>query len=81
MSQQNSNMNNLKTAEKDANKDPISGAHGAHPVGVSLGAVGVGAATGAAGGAIAGPLGAVAGAAVGAVVGDSAARHADGRPG
>lgn len=52
-----------------ANKDPITGTPGAHPVGVGLGAIGGGAAMGAAAGAVAGPIGAVAGAAVGAVVG------------
>ncbi len=45
------------------------GVVGEHPIGVGLGAVGIGAATGAVGGAVAGPIGAVAGAAVGAVVG------------
>ena len=54
---------------KHANKDPITGTPGAHPVGVGLGAVGGGAAVGAAAGAVAGPIGAVAGAAIGAVVG------------
>lgn len=76
MSQQNTNKTNLKPQGADANKDPISGAHGAHPVGVSLGAAGVGAAVGAAGGAVAGPIGAVAGAAVGAVVGGLAGKAA-----
>ena len=61
MNQQNANMTNSGTATL-----------GSHPVGVGLGAVGVGAAAGAAGGAIAGPVGAVAGAAVGAVVGGMA---------
>lgn len=51
-----------------ANRDPITGAPGSHPVGTGLGAAGGGAA-GAAIGAIGGPVGAVAGAVVGAVVG------------
>ncbi len=51
-----------------ANRDPISGASGSHPVGVGVGAAG-GAATGAAIGTIAGPIGTIVGGAVGAVVG------------
>lgn len=73
MNQQN--LNDPKSGA-DANKDPITGAAGAHPVGVGLGAVGAGAAAGAAGGAIAGPIGAVAGAAIGAVVGGFAGKAA-----
>ncbi|MFZ4575355.1 MAG: hypothetical protein ACOYN0_13220 [Phycisphaerales bacterium] len=53
----------------DANPDPITGEHGSHPVGTTLGAVGIGAAMGAVGGAILGPAGVVAGAVTGAVVG------------
>jgi hypothetical protein len=53
---------------RDANRDPLSGAPGAHPVGVGVGAAGAGAA-GAAIGAALGPAGSIAGAAVGAVVG------------
>jgi len=74
------NSKNLNTNEKrtaDANLDPISGAPGAHPVGVGLGAaiggaaagIGTGAALGAATGTVVGPVGTVIGAAVGAVVG------------
>lgn len=70
------NKNNPATPSKDANKDPITGAIGAHPVGVGLGAVGAGAAAGAAGGMIAGPVGAAAGAAIGAVVGGLAGKAA-----
>lgn len=62
-------LTNVKPDESQANRDPLTGATGAHPVGVGLGAVGGGAAIGAAGGAIGGPVGAVIGAAVGAVVG------------
>lgn len=54
--------------EKDENLDPISGAPGAHPVGVGVGAATAGA-TGAAIGMAAGPVGAAVGAAVGAVAG------------
>jgi uncharacterized protein YcfJ len=53
----------------DANRDPITGEPGAHPVGTGVGAAG-GAVTGAAiGTAVGGPVGAVVGAAVGGVAG------------
>lgn len=61
--------------ERDANRDPLSGAPGAHPIGVGVGATG-GAATGAAIGATVGPVGAVVGAAVGGVVGGLAGKAA-----
>ncbi len=53
----------------DANRDPITGEAGAHPVGTGLGAATAGAAVGAAGGAAAGPVGAVVGAVAGGIVG------------
>lgn len=62
------------TTKTDANRDPLTGAPGAHPVGTGLGAA-TGAAGGAVAGAIAGPVGAVAGAAVGAVVGGVAGKR------
>lgn len=52
----------------DRNPDPITGAPGAHPTGVGIGAA-AGGATGAALGAIGGPVGAAIGAVAGAVVG------------
>lgn len=52
-----------------ANRDPLTGEPGAHPVGVGVGAAAGGLAAGAAVGTVAGPLGTVVGAAVGAVVG------------
>jgi hypothetical protein len=58
---------------KDENRDPITGAPGAHPIGVAAGAA-AGGATGAAVGAVAGPAGAVVGAAVGAVAGGLAGK-------
>lgn len=74
-------MNDPNTASKlcsstttDANKDPITGTPGAHPVGTGLGAIGAGAAAGAAGGMIGGPIGMVAGAAIGAVAGGLAGK-------
>jgi hypothetical protein len=60
----------------DANRDPISGAPGAHPVGVGAGATGGGATGAAIGGAVGGPVGAVVGAAVGAVAGGLAGKGA-----
>ena len=62
-------MTTRRDHEVDTNADPITGAHGAHPVGVGLGAAAAGAAAGAAGGAVAGPVGAVVGAVAGAVAG------------
>jgi len=59
---------NLEKAEDKLNPDPITGAHGSHPVGTGLGAAGAGAA-GAAIGMMAGPIGAAVGAAVGALAG------------
>ena len=63
-------MTTRKDVKKvDTNPDPITGAHGAHPVGVGLGTAVAGAAAGAAGGAVAGPAGAIVGAVVGGVAG------------
>lgn len=63
-----------KQRKADANRDPISGAPGAHPIGVGLGAAAGGAAAGAAVGTVAGPVGTLAGAAIGAVVGGLAGK-------
>ena len=60
-------MANIKDTN-DMNRDPISGAPGAHPVGTGLGAA-AGATAGAVVGSVAGPVGTVVGGAVGAVVG------------
>ena len=57
-----------------ANRDPLTGAPGAHPVGTGVGAVAGGIATGAAVGTVAGPVGTAIGAAVGAVVGGLAGK-------
>ncbi|MBF2028109.1 MAG: hypothetical protein IGS48_15305 [Oscillatoriales cyanobacterium C42_A2020_001] len=54
--------------EADANRDPITGQPGAHPVGTGLGAAAAGT-IGTALGAIAGPVGAGVGAVAGSVVG------------
>lgn len=60
--------------EADANRDPITGAPGAHPVGVGVGAAAGGAATGAVVGTMAGPIGTAIGAAAGAIVGGLAGK-------
>ncbi len=61
-------MTHEEDAAADANRDPITGAPGALPVGVGLGSAG-GAALGAALGSTAGPAGTAVGAAIGGVVG------------
>ena len=61
--------------EPDANRDPITGAPGAHPVGVGVGATG-GAAAGAAIGSLGGPVGTVVGAAIGGIAGGLAGKGA-----
>ena len=66
-----------KIDQKLANRDPITGASGSHPVGTAAGSAG-GAAVGAVvGGAVGGPVGAVIGGVVGAVAG-GATGHAAG---
>ncbi|MBC8118039.1 MAG: hypothetical protein H7X75_00495 [Burkholderiaceae bacterium] len=60
---------------KDANRDPISGAPGSHPVGTAIGASAGGIAAGAAAGTLAaGPVGTIVGAAIGAVAGGLAGK-------
>jgi hypothetical protein len=63
-----------KTRDENANRDPISGEPGAHPVATGLGAAAGGAAAGAAVGTVAGPVGTLVGAAVGVVVGGLAGK-------
>src|SRR6186997_1972627 len=60
----------------DSNPDPITGAPGAHPVGVAAGGAGGAAAGAAIGGAIGGPVGAVVGGALGAIGGGLAGKGA-----
>jgi hypothetical protein len=60
--------------KEDHNEDPLSGEHGAHPVGTGAGTAIGGAAAGAAGGALGGPVGAVVGAVVGGVAGGLAGK-------
>jgi len=66
----------VQTDDRDRNEDPITGAPGAHPVGVGAGAALGGVAAGAAAGAVAGPIGVVAGAIVGGVAGGYAGKAA-----
>lgn len=60
--------------ESSANRDPLSGAPGAHPVGTGVGAALGGAAAGALTGTVAGPVGTLVGAAIGAIVGGLAGK-------
>src|SRR5438128_1226937 len=65
-----------QTSDVDpANRDPITGAPGAHPVGTGVGAA-AGAATGAAIGAVGGPAGAAVGLVAGGVIGGLAGKAA-----
>lgn len=57
-----------------ANRDPLTGAIGSHPVGTGIGAALGGAAAGAATGTVVGPVGTVIGAAVGAIAGGLAGK-------
>ena len=57
-----------KFSDRDANRDPLTGEPGSHPVGTGVGAAG-GAAAGAAVGAVGGPVGMVVGGVVGAIAG------------
>ena len=68
------NRNIEKETGRDANRDPITGAAGSHPVGTGLGAAAGGIAAGAAVGTVAGPVGTVIGAAVGAIAGGLAGK-------
>ena len=60
----------------DANRDPITGTPGAHPVGTGVGAAGGGAAGAAIGAAVGGPVGAAVGLTAGAVAGGLAGKGA-----
>ena len=63
-----------KQEDRDANRDPLSGTSGAHPIGTGVGAALGGAAVGAAAGTVAGPAGTLIGAAIGAVIGGLAGK-------
>lgn len=67
-------MNSIKDKTPDANRDPITGTPGAHPVATGVGAALGGAVAGAAAGSIAGPVGTVVGTAAGAIAGGLAGK-------
>lgn len=69
-----SNKPDKYNEEPDANRDPISGSPGAHPVGTGAGAAGGAAAGAAIGGAVGGPVGFAAGGVAGAVAGGLAGK-------
>ena len=70
-------INNITVANEDElNRDPLSGAPGAHPLGTGAGAASGGLTGAAVGMAIGGPVGSVIGAAVGAVAGGLSGKSA-----
>jgi len=69
-------MKTTRVDDKAADRDPITGAPGAHPLGTGLGAAAGGMAAGAAAGTVAGPVGTAVGAAAGAIVGGLAGKAA-----
>lgn len=71
---QHTNQDKDSRRGTDANRDPITGAPGAHPVGTGLGAAAGGAAAGAAVGSVAGPVGTAAGVVAGAIIGGLAGK-------
>ncbi|HEV7672557.1 MAG TPA: hypothetical protein VGS22_28905 [Thermoanaerobaculia bacterium] len=69
-------MNDQSVEQHDANRDPLTGAPGAHPVGTGLGAVGGGTTGAVIGAVVGGPVGAVVGAAIGGTAGGLAGKGA-----
>ena len=73
-----SNTDRARDERHDANRDPITGAPGSHPIGTGVGAAAGGAAAGAGVGAVmsgpAAPVGAAIGAVVGAIAGGLAGK-------
>jgi hypothetical protein len=63
----------IERRKEETNRDPITGAPGAHPVGTGIGA----AAAGMAAGAVAGPVGAAVGAVAGGLIGKRVAEAID----
>jgi len=63
-----------KDHKADANRDPITGSPGSHPVGTGLGAAAGGFGAGALAGSLGGPIGTAIGAVVGAVAGGLAGK-------
>ena len=74
MARRNKTVHETDKPGADANRDPITGEPGAHPVGTGLGTAAGGAAAGAAAGLAAGPVGAAVGAVVGGVAGGLAGK-------
>ncbi|MDX1952405.1 MAG: hypothetical protein SFY81_09480 [Verrucomicrobiota bacterium] len=70
------NRTGEKARTTDANRDPITGTPGAHPVGTGVGATGGGTAGAAIGAAVGGPVGAAIGLAAGAIAGGLAGKGA-----
>ncbi|MGZ5139155.1 MAG: hypothetical protein ACXWCX_15260, partial [Burkholderiales bacterium] len=67
--------NKIRDTHAQENRDPITGAPGAHPIGTGLGAAAGGIAAGAAAGTLAaGPIGTAIGAAAGAIAGGLAGK-------
>jgi phage tail tape-measure protein len=64
------------TKTVDANRDPLTGSPGAHPVGAGVGAAGGGAAGAAIGAAVGGPVGAAVGLVAGGIAGGLAGKWA-----
>ena len=62
------------TSHRDANRDPITGAPGSHPVGVGVGGIAGGMAAGALAGTVFGPIGTLVGAAAGTIAGAAAGK-------
>ncbi|CAN1211078.1 hypothetical protein TUMEXPCC7403_12835 [Tumidithrix helvetica PCC 7403] len=71
----NQDMVEVEADRNDANRDPISGEPGAHPLGTGVGAAGAGTIATVVGGVVGGPVGAVVGALVGSVIGGLAGKE------
>lgn len=67
-------MTNQNLEKHETNRDPLSGAAGAHPLGTGLGAAAGGVAGAAVGAVVGGPVGALLGATVGGVAGGLAGK-------
>jgi hypothetical protein len=72
MSYENKGTNRVD--DTNENRDPITGAPGAHPLGTGVGAAAGGVAAGALAGSVVGPVGTVVGAALGAIMGGLAGK-------
>lgn len=74
MKNKRTESNTATIVKTDANRDPITGEPGAHPIGVGTGGAGGGMAGAAIGGLVAGPIGAAVGAVAGVVAGGLAGK-------